>query len=260
MGASIRVTILGSAAGFPTAKRVNTAIGVWRGEELYLVDTGEPVAAHLARRGVSPDTLRAVFITHTHADHLGGLPMLIQWLQLNHRSRPLVVCLPAEAVEGVRDFLNLLYLLPELLGFDLELRPIAPGRLYDSDGVVVEAFANRHVDWLAEHARAGGLPMPGSFSYRLTVDGKRICFSGDLREAKEAVALAQGVDLAVVELAHFPPEELGEALAGVAVPRLVVTHIIHTLEPVEEGIADRIRAAGFGGEVFVAKDGDEFSL
>jgi ribonuclease BN (tRNA processing enzyme) len=255
----IRLTIFGSSAGFPTEKRLSTAIGIWRGSELYLVDAGEPIAAHLARRRVSPEALRAVFITHTHADHLAGLPMLIQWVQLNQRKRPLVVCLPAEAVEPVRRLFNLMYLLPELLGFDLELRPIKAGHTYEAAGVVVEAIVNRHVDGHLEAAKAAGVKPARAFSYLITIDGKRLFFSGDLAEASEA-GPAQGAELAVIEMAHFTPEELGEALAGLPLPRLVVTHIIHTLEPVEEGIAARIKAAGFEGEVWVARDGDEFEL
>lgn len=186
--------------------------------------------------------------------------MLIQWHQLNHRKRPLVVCLPAEAVEPVRSLFNLLYLLPELLGFDLELRPIKAGRVYEADGVMAEAMLNRHVDSHLQQARATGIKPARAFSYLITIDSKRLFFSGDLAEASEAAGPAQGADLAVVEMAHFTPEELGQALASVNVPRLVLTHIIHTLEPVEEGIAARIKAAGFGGEVHVAKDGDEIEV
>ena len=255
----IHLTIFGSSAGFATEKRLNTAVGIWRGPELYLVDSGEPISAHLARRGVSPDTLRAVFITHTHADHIAGLPMLIQWVQLNHRTRPLVVCLPAEAVGPVRELFNLMYLLPELLGFDLELRPIKAGRVYEADRVTAEAMVNRHVDGHLERARATGIEPARAYSYLITIDGRRLFFSGDLASAEEAAA-ADGCDLAVVEMAHFPPEELGQVLATANLPRLVVTHIIHTLEPVEEGIAARIRAAGFGGSIHVARDGDEIEL
>jgi ribonuclease BN (tRNA processing enzyme) len=261
MGGPVRVTIFGSAAGFPTEKRLNTAIGIWRGEELYLIDSGEPTAAYLARRGVSREALRAVFITHPHVDHVGGLPMLLQWHQLNHRTRRLLICLPKEMIVPLREFADALYLLPDLLGFDLELRPVAPGPVYRADGVSVEAIANRHVERLAEHARSAGYPALGdSFSYRVTVDSRKLFFSGDLARAEEAVPHVGGVDLAVVELAHFTPEQLGEALSAVALPRLVVTHLIHTLEPVEEGIPDRIKAAGFGGEVIVAGDGTEVEL
>jgi ribonuclease BN (tRNA processing enzyme) len=257
----MRVTIFGSAAGFPTENRYNTSIGIWRGEELYLVDSGEPTAAHLARRRVSPDALRAVFITHPHIDHCGGLPMLIQWHQLNHRVKPLPVFLPREVLVPLRDFLDAVYLLPDLLGFDLEFRPVEPGSIYRAENISVEAIPNQHLEGSAEHARSLGYPALGdSFSYRIAIDGKRLFFSGDLGEPAEITDLVKGVDLAIVEMAHFSPEELGEALAATDLPRLAATHIIHTLEPVEEGIAGRIKAAGFGGEVHVAKDGDELEV
>jgi ribonuclease BN (tRNA processing enzyme) len=257
----IRVTVFGSSAGFPTEKRTNTCIGVWRSDrELYLIDSGEPTAAYLARRGVLPDTLRAVFITHPHVDHCGGLPMLLQWNQLNCRQMPLAVFVPKEIIVPLQEFLNAVYLLPELLGFDLELRPVGAGRIY-GDGIHVEALPNTHTAGSAERARAAGYPALGdSFSYRVRVDGRTLFFSGDLASPQEIVDSVAGADLAVVEMAHYTPEDLGAALAGTALPRLVVNHIIHTLEPVEDGISDRIRSAGFGGEVHVAKDGDEFEV
>jgi ribonuclease BN (tRNA processing enzyme) len=261
MSDSIRITVFGSAAGFPTEKRYNTSIGIWRGSDLYLVDSGEPTAAYLARHGATPNALCAVFITHPHVDHCGGLPMLVQWHQLNQRTRPLMVCLPREMITALSDFLDSLYLLPSMLGFDLELRPVDPGRAYETPGFTVDAIPNRHMEWLAEQARAQGYPAVGdSFSYRITVDGKRLLFSGDLRDPGEIAGAAKGVDLAVIEAAHFTPEELGAALAATDVPRVIATHIIHTLEPVEEGVADRVRAAGYRGEISVARDGDEFEV
>lgn len=256
--ATVRMTIFGSSAGFATKTRLNTAIGLWRDRELYLFDAGEPVSAHLARRGVSPEALRAVFITHMHADHSAGLPMLMQWLQLNRRTRPLSLFLPSGAVEAFGRVLDMHYLFPDQLGFDLTIVSVEGGRVYEAGDLSVMALANRHLDGQAERMRrAGRKEEPQSFSYLATVDGKRILVSGDLASPTEIVIPAASADVAIVELAHFPPEALGEALAATKLPRLVVTHLIHTLEPVEDQIVDRIRAAGFGGELHLARDGDE---
>jgi ribonuclease BN (tRNA processing enzyme) len=256
-----RVTIFGSAAGLPTRERRNTAIGLWRDEELYLIDAGEPVAAQFAVREVPLEALRAVFITHTHIDHLGGLPMLLQWLQLNGRQGPLSLFLPAEAVSAFREFLELCFLYPDLLGFDRELRPVAPGKVYDRDGLTVEAFSNLHLIGQAERLRREGKGRTGqSFSFLATMDGKRILFSGDMAKASEITELAGRADLAIVEMAHFTPEELGEALAVTELPRVVLNHIIHTLEPEEKTLPARLKAAGFGGKVIVARDGTELEV
>jgi ribonuclease BN (tRNA processing enzyme) len=259
--AKLRITIFGSAAGFPTQERTTTAIGLWRDGDLYLFDAGEPVAAHLARRRVSPDALRAVFITHLHADHSAGLPMLMQWLQLNHRARPLSLHLPSTAVGDFAGVLDMHYLFPDDLGFALEMRGVEGGRVYEAGDISVVALANRHLDGQAEKARRGGRDIePQSFSYLVAVDGKRVLFSGDLAQPTELVVPAAGADLAIVELAHFTPEALGQALAATKLPRLVVTHLIHTLEPVEDQVCNRIRAAGFGGGILLARDGEEISL
>jgi ribonuclease BN (tRNA processing enzyme) len=261
MPSAVRITIFGSAAGFPTKQRTNTAIGLWLGRDLYLFDAGEPVAAHLARRRVLPDALRAVFITHMHADHAAGLPMLMQWLQLNHRARPLWLHLPSGAVDAFAAMLEMHYLFLDQLGFDLVVQPVEGGKVYEVGDISVMALANRHLDGQAERLRRAGKQIePQSFCYLMTANGKRVLISGDLAQPTELVIPAAGADLAIVEMAHFTPEALGETLAATRLPRLVLTHLIHTLEPVEEEICDRVRAAGFGGEVVLARDGEEITL
>ena len=256
-----RIVLYGSSAGFPTETRTPTCIGLWRGKDLYLLDCGEPTAVHFARNKVSPEALRAVFVSHTHVDHIGGLPMLLQWLQLNQRTAPLTLCLPAEAISAFRDYLDLLFLYPDLLGYDLEYRPVAPGKIYDRDGLLIEAHSNRHLAHHADRLRREGKGRSGqSFSYLLTIGDKRLLFSGDLLQPTEITDLANRADLAIIELAHFPPEELGAALAGTTLPRLLATHLIHTLEPTEAKVPARIRKGGYKGEVKVARDGEEVEL
>jgi ribonuclease BN (tRNA processing enzyme) len=261
MPSVVRITIFGSAAGFPTKQRTNTAIGIWQDRDLCLVDAGEPVAAHLARRGISPDALRAIFITHMHADHAAGLPMLMQWLQLNHRTRPLWLHLPSGAVDAFAAVLEMHCLFVDELGFDLVVQPVEGGKAYEVGDISVMALANRHLDGQAERLRRAGKQIePQSFCYLMTVNGRRVLISGDLAQPAELVIPVAGADLAIVEMAHFTPEALGETLAATRLPRLVLTHLIHTLEPVEDQICDRVRAAGFGGEVVLARDGEEVDV
>jgi len=256
-----RLVFYGSSAGFPTESRDTSCVGLWRGAELYLLDAGEPASAHFSRYAISTEALQAVFVTHTHVDHLGGLPLLLQWLQLKERKAPLLLALPAESISTFRDYLDLLFLFPDLLGFDLEYKSVAPGRVFDRNGVAVEAFSNRHLAGHAERLRREGKGRSGqSFSYLVTVGDKTLLYSGDLREAAEIAALADRADLAVVEMAHFPPETLGQVLAPTKLPRLLLTHLIHTLEPTEDNVPARVRKGGFRGEVLMAHDGDEVVL
>ena len=258
----MRVIFFGTAAGFPTEKRPNTtSVGVWRGEALYLLDAGGGVAGQFAGLRVAPEALRAIFISHTHVDHIGGLALLMQWLQLRKRKGRLVVCLPQEGIKGFQDLLNMCYLAPEWLGFELELMAVEEGAGYEEEGVVVEAIPTRHLEGFVERLREMGERRSGEcFSYAVEAEGKRILFSSDLAHAGEVPERLRGVDLAIVELAHFTPEELGEAVSGLPLPRLVVTHIADALEAEEETIPERVRGAGYSGEVIVAQDGLELEV
>ena len=89
------------------------------GGATVLVDCGEPVMQSLKKRGIGPDAIDRVFLSHLHSDHLGGFFMLIQGFWLGKREKPLTVHLPAEGLEPVRRLLRAAYLFDGLLPFDL---------------------------------------------------------------------------------------------------------------------------------------------
>lgn len=258
---SIRLTFFGTAAGFPTVVRHHTtSIGLWRGEALYLFDAGDGAAGQFARMRISPDAVQAIFITHPHADHIGGLAVLIQWMQLNRRRCPLLIYVPDRSLAGVRDYLHLLYLHP-MAEFEIEFRPVSGGLVHQQDGLQVTAVNSHHLEsGEPSRAKAGQRVDTQAFSYLVAADAKTLYISGDIAGPEEAANHADGVDVAVIELAHFTAEELGAALSASALPRLIVTHINDDFEPFEDEIPARVAAMGFEGEVIVATDGLEIEL
>jgi len=65
-----RLILLGTAGGpLPKANRSAPANVLVVNGKAYVIDAGDSVARQLIKAGVSPTSLRAVFIMHHHSDH-----------------------------------------------------------------------------------------------------------------------------------------------------------------------------------------------
>ena len=101
--AATRLVLLGTGGGaYPKARRCGSANAVVVGDAVYLIDAGEGVHRQLWRAGLTvnqrfaPDRplLRAIFVTHLHADHIMDLANLVQG---SWPSQPIEVFGPAPA-------------------------------------------------------------------------------------------------------------------------------------------------------------------
>lgn len=104
---SIKVTILGNASAIPTANAHPSSQVVNINEQYFLVDAGEGTQRQMARLGISPLKLRAVFISHLHGDHVYGLFPLLSTLGLYGRRTPLQIFAPRPFGEMLEAFLRL---------------------------------------------------------------------------------------------------------------------------------------------------------
>jgi ribonuclease Z len=100
----MRVIPLGTSSGKPTLRRNVSALALAREGEWLLFDCGEGTQMQVARAGLSPSRLSAVFITHLHGDHFNGLPGLLSTMGLDRRTRNLKLAGP----QGIGDYLGLL--------------------------------------------------------------------------------------------------------------------------------------------------------
>src|ERR1700675_2917058 len=96
------IFVVGSASGFPAPGRGHSSLLLSLADQSILIDAGEPCSRSLAEAGISFSTIDSVLLTHGHADHTGGLPMLIQSLWLSQRAKPLPLFLPEELTEPLR--------------------------------------------------------------------------------------------------------------------------------------------------------------
>lgn len=87
----INITFLGTGAAIPSLKRRPAAILFHYGSEYFLFDCGEGTQIQLQKARISPMRLKALFITHWHADHFAGILPLIETLHLSRRSEALDV-------------------------------------------------------------------------------------------------------------------------------------------------------------------------
>ena len=90
----------------------------------------------------------AIFLSHMHADHMGGFFMFMQSLWLAKRRKELPVYMPGSAIEPMKRLLEAAMIYEGLLQFQMQMLPLKEGSMNVVKSVRVTAFATSHVDGL----------------------------------------------------------------------------------------------------------------
>jgi ribonuclease BN (tRNA processing enzyme) len=220
------VRCFGTADGMPSAQRNHAAFLYRLGETSILVDCGESVDASFKASGLSYDAIDALIISHLHADHFGGLFMLLQGFWLEGRRKSLTIYLPEYAIGPLRQMLEAAMLLEELLQFRLRLLPIPEAEPLSIGQARVRAFRTSHLDDLRSQLGKKYEMDFASYCFLIEAGGRRIGHSADLGKPEDlAPLLTQPLDLLVCELAHFRPEHLFIYLKLHKIKRVVFVHL-----------------------------------
>src|SRR5512136_1584664 len=100
----LTVTFLGTAGSLPTPDRNPSAIMINREGDLILFDCGEGTQRQMMRARTGMMSLSHIFLTHLHADHILGIPGLLETMAFQGRTEPLVIAGPRHTIHLVETF------------------------------------------------------------------------------------------------------------------------------------------------------------
>jgi len=216
--------------------------------------SGTVLLGRLEAAGIPPESVRHLFLSHRHFDHVGGLAPLIATLAVFPEAS-LLVHAASETLYAARELLDLT--LPGAegwLGKRLGWRELVPGKPTEVGGSEVTPFSLDH-----------GLECVG---FRVAQAGAIAVFAVDTRPTQEIVENASGADLLVHDvygpqssaeqahaMGHSTATEAGEAASAAGVRRLILTHL-RSGRFVEPGALAAEAEAAFGGPVRAAEDLD----
>jgi len=136
----LRITFLGTGGSTPTPNRNPSAIAVNREGELLLFDCGEGAQQQMMRAKTGMK-IAAIFVTHFHADHVLGIPGLLQTMALQGRDEPLEIYGPRYVDKFLAHLLALGY---TGKGFDVKAIELRPGDVVRRQGYVVRTMKTVH--------------------------------------------------------------------------------------------------------------------
>jgi ribonuclease BN (tRNA processing enzyme) len=221
----MHLQFVGCGDAFGSGGRFNTCFHLVGRQINAMIDCGATSLIAMNKLAINRNAIDVIFISHFHADHIGGVPFFI--LEANYvlkRDRPLTIVGPPGLKSHYADVMECAF--PGTnsleLRFPLTLRELEIGKRTDVGQVRVTPFHVVHDD------RAG--PCLG---FRFEAEGKVIAFSGDTEWTDTLIDIGRAADLFICEAytrdkpiaTHMALAMLERHLGQIKPKRLVLTHM-----------------------------------
>jgi ribonuclease BN (tRNA processing enzyme) len=221
----MHLQFVGCGDAFGSGGRFNTCFHLVGTGINALIDCGATSLVALNKLGIKRNDIDVIFISHFHADHVGGVPFFL--LEASHvlkRDRPLTIAGPPGLKARFPELMETAFPGTKTmqLRFSLTLRELEIGARNEIGPINVTPFHVMHDD------RAG--PCLG---FRFEADGKIIGFSGDTEWTDALIDIGREADLFICESymreksvkTHMVLSALEEHLDRIRAKRLILTHM-----------------------------------
>jgi ribonuclease BN (tRNA processing enzyme) len=219
---TVTVTFAGCGDAFSSGGRFQACVHLRpeKGQPV-LLDCGATSLTALRQAGLDPGEIGAVFVSHLHGDHFGGLPFLILDGQFSRRTAPLAIVGPPGTESRLTTAMECLFPGSTQVRrrFEVTVTELPPGGTQTMAGVTAQA-------WEASHP--SGAP---ALILRLAITGTVIAYTGDTAWTPAITTAARDADLLIAEAYYWDkpvPHHLRYAdLAEheITARRVILTHM-----------------------------------
>ena len=219
----MEAVLLGTGGMLPLPDRWLSSLLVRVNGALTLFDCGEGTQIAWRQTGWSMRRLEAICLSHTHADHVAGLPGLLHAVANADRSEPIAVYGPPGTADVVRGLRTIAPYLP----YEVRVTELASGDVFPLPGGIIGTCQE------GEHA----LPV---LAYRADLPRKRAFLPERARELGVPIelwgALQRGEDVRWAGGAGSPDDVLGPPRRGLSLAYITDTRPLRELARFAAGV------------------------
>ncbi|MEM3736991.1 MAG: MBL fold metallo-hydrolase [Candidatus Bathyarchaeia archaeon] len=241
----MRVTFVGSGGPTVTRDRVCPSILI---DQDILIDCGAGAVRNLRVLDADLTAIQRILITHFHADHVGDLISLLWAMEMDRRDTPIEIAGYTGVEYLTQSLLRLMHFPEEFTTLKVTYRPLIGGEEFE--GVTTHRTLHR----------------PPNIAYRVTKDGRSVCYSGDTAYYEPLAKFAEGCNLLIHDALflagqetlamltnHSTAVEAARIAEKARVKTLALFHIFPLNRDREGEFINQARRE-FNGEILVARD------